>query len=218
MDTYLSKIEETYLPHNLRGMVAQVLIIFIFDDGRNLFKCVLGVLAKEDGVLLNDGHLTCHQPLPLAWLGRQLTSVGGFTNSRPRHHLGFLRWTVHLLRWFSFCGRVSLTRHFRQEAPLLFFPSSCLLLNIGSPPLLHIDGRIKKKKSKHWATDLRLQTFLSYRQAASVGSELAIPMQGDKLGPRPLGQIGSSKNLLQEASLLKYDFWTILSCNRRRLE
>ena len=31
-DTCLSKIEVTYLPHSLRGMVAQILIISILND------------------------------------------------------------------------------------------------------------------------------------------------------------------------------------------
>ena len=32
MDTYLSETEDTSLPYSLRGMVAQVLIIFILND------------------------------------------------------------------------------------------------------------------------------------------------------------------------------------------
>ena len=45
---------------------------------------------KEDGGFLGDRDLTYHQPLPLARLEGQLTSVGGLTNNWPVITLGFL--------------------------------------------------------------------------------------------------------------------------------
>lgn len=63
-DIYLSQAKETRFPNSLGGMVAQVLIIFILDDLKNLLKGVLGVLMEEDGGFLGDGTFTYHQAFP----------------------------------------------------------------------------------------------------------------------------------------------------------
>ena len=52
--TYLSQAEKTCLPHGLSCMIAQVFIIIILDDGRELPDGISRVLAEEGRALLND--------------------------------------------------------------------------------------------------------------------------------------------------------------------
>ena len=61
-------------------MVAQVPIIIILDDGRELPDGILQILTEEDGVLLRDGTLGRHQTLPfLGWGGRGSLVVRGIS-------------------------------------------------------------------------------------------------------------------------------------------
>ena len=52
--TYLSQAEKTRLPHGLSCMIAQVFVIIILDDGRELPDGISRVLAEEGRALLND--------------------------------------------------------------------------------------------------------------------------------------------------------------------
>ena len=64
MDAHLHQAEKACLPYGLGCMVAQVLVIIKIDDGRKLPNSVLQILVKEDGALLRDGTMACHQTLP----------------------------------------------------------------------------------------------------------------------------------------------------------
>lgn len=48
-------------------MVAQVLIVIIFDDGRKLLECIPKVYTEEDEALFSDGTLTRHEAFTLPW-------------------------------------------------------------------------------------------------------------------------------------------------------
>lgn len=83
MNTNLRKIKKTHLSHSFDGVVAHVLIIFVFDNGCNLLKGILRIHVKEDEWFLLDGILANHQALtlPRIGLGGQLEGVGSFTSS-----------------------------------------------------------------------------------------------------------------------------------------
>ena len=57
---YLCKAKETCLPHGLYSMVAQVRIIIVFDDQRDLFERIARVLREEDEALLGEGGVSLH--------------------------------------------------------------------------------------------------------------------------------------------------------------
>ena len=82
-DGYLCQTEKTHPPYSLSGMVAQVLIVFTFNNGRKLFKGILWVFEEEDRAFLGDGTLTCDQALPLPkikWM-RQLACISNLPDS-----------------------------------------------------------------------------------------------------------------------------------------
>ena len=73
-------------------------------------------LRRRMGGFLVTGSSPHHQPLPLAWLREQLASGGSLTNGWLSNHFGLLRWTVHLLGWLPFRGRVGLGRRLKSPS------------------------------------------------------------------------------------------------------
>lgn len=82
-DICLCQTKKTHLPYNLGGMVAQVLIVFAFNNGQKLFKGVLWVSAEKDGAFIGDGTLTHHQalPFPKTRRRRQLACINSLPDS-----------------------------------------------------------------------------------------------------------------------------------------
>lgn len=60
----MAQIEKGGFPRGLRFMIAQILIILILNDGRELPKCISWVFAKERGLLLSDEAFGCHHAFP----------------------------------------------------------------------------------------------------------------------------------------------------------
>ena len=58
---YLSNGKKSQLPHCLRGVITQVLIVLQRHDGRNLLRGMFGVFAEEDELFLLINRQSLHE-------------------------------------------------------------------------------------------------------------------------------------------------------------
>ena len=167
------------LPHGFHSMIAQVLVVVGRNDGQELFQFVLESSQRRVGGFSAMGVRPFIKPLPFLWL-RVVTVFLGSASSPttvPGMVFGYLGKQLD----FSCCF---LLVDGLEPVPLRVWPFTCffqssLLLNVSaSLGSVHFYikedewlewNKVKTKKPKYRATDLRWRTWASYRWAARVG-------------------------------------------------
>ena len=69
-DSYLGNAEEARLPHGLRRVVPQVLVVLAPNDGRDLPQGIFWIFTEQDGQFLLTARRGNHQTFASSRLGR----------------------------------------------------------------------------------------------------------------------------------------------------
>ena len=161
-DSYLGNAEKARLPHGLRRMVAQVLIVLTPNDRRDLPQGILWVLTEQDERFLLTARRGDHQTFasPRFGRGHHLLTLRHKAYDGLRRNFLFLGCTVDL-RHRSLRQGPARARPHRPNVRLLILRG---FASNGSPPLrvVHLcKNKGRRVNSKQWlkvkkrVTDLR---------------------------------------------------------------
>ena len=153
MVTLLSQAKETRLPHGLSGMVAQVFIVVVLDDGQQKPHNMSWILTKKGGGggLLKDGTFGCHQALTdTITRKRHLGSYGLLSDGGHNHLHRLFGWTVTLIHQLPLYERLHLccfSSKGHDPFQMLLRPFGDLFSNEGSPFIvIHFYAKGNKKR------------------------------------------------------------------------